>query len=130
MSLANANDTILVQRGGFVAAAASVNIGAALVRRWRVGLFGGTSIVLQRLQGPGIVFLHAAGDCVGFELGAGERMDAARRSLVWCDETVDYSVGWTGGVGTSLLGGAGTVLTVFTGPGRVVLQTMARWRQQ
>ena len=128
--LEHQDNAIVVQRGGFIAAAASVRIEAVFVQRWRVGLFGGESLVLQRLRGPGVAFMHAAGDCVAFELAAGERLDAERRSLVWCDETVDYGVGWTGGIGTALFGGTGPLLATFTGPGRVVLQTMARWRHK
>ena len=117
--------SVVVQRGGFLAAELSVKLGMALVKRLRVGLIGGgQNLILQRLTGPGKAFVHAAGDFTEFNLVAGEQLRADTRCMVWFDETVDYSVKWTGGVRKSLFGGEGLFLSSFTGPGRVTLQTM------
>ena len=120
-------EAIIAQRGGFLAAAPTVGIGIAASRA-RVSFFGGQNIVLQKLTGPGIVFLHAAGDFVEFDLGTDEEVSAELGSMVYYDATVDYTVRRAGGLGTALLGGEGIVLAHFVGPGRVTLQTMAHWR--
>ena len=82
--------------------------------RGEVG-FGGTV--------PGMVFLHAAGDFVEFNVQANEEVSAELGSMVYYDSTVDYTVRRAGGLGTALLGGEGIVLAHFVGPGRITLQT-------
>ena len=80
--------------------------------------------MLQKLTGPGTVFLHAAGDCVEFDLRSEEEVSAELGSMIYHDSTVDYTVKRAGGIGTVFLGGEGIVLAHFVGPGRVALQTM------
>ena len=122
-----AGQAIIAQRGGFLAAAPTVGIGIATARAG-VGILGGENIVLQKLTGPGTVFLHAAGDCVEFDLRSEEEVSAKLGSMIYHDSTVDYTVKRAGGIGTVFLGGEGIVLAHFVGPGRVALQTMAHWR--
>ena len=50
----------------------------ALVTRLRAGLLAGHQIVLQRVTGPGTVFVTAAGDFVSFTLAAGETFTTLR----------------------------------------------------
>ena len=118
---------IVAQRGAFIAAEPTVTIGIAAIKKLKVNLFGGENLILQRLRGPGIVFLHAAGDFVNFDLGDDEGMSAEVGAMVYYDETVDYDIRRAGGLGTTLLGGEGVFLAHYTGPGRVSLQTMAHW---
>ena len=89
-------------------------------------MLAGHTLVLQRLSGPGTVFVHAAGDFAGFTLGPGEVLRADTAALVWFDASVDYSAAGAGTVKRALLGGEGLFLSTFTGPGRVTLQTMGR----
>ena len=48
-----------VQKDGFVAAEATVQLDIALTRKLGAGFFGGEGFILQRLRGPGIAFIHA-----------------------------------------------------------------------
>ena len=121
---------IVAQRGAFIAAEPSIRIGVAAVTKLKVNIFGGENLILQRLIGPGIVFLHAAGDFVDFELGDDEGMSAEVGAMVYYDSSVDYDIRRSGGLGTTLLGGEGVFLAHYTGPGRVSLQTMAHWRKK
>ena len=116
--------SVLVQRDGFVAAEATVQLEIALTRRLGAGFFGGEGFILQRLRGPGLAFIHAGGDFVEFSLGAGEMLQVDTGSLVCFDETVDYNISLAGGIATSLFGGEGLFLATLTGPGQVVLQTL------
>ena len=115
---------LIVQRGGFLTATPSVELSIALVKRLRVNVLGGQNLILQRLTGPGVAFIHASGDFVEFDLAEGERLRADTGSMVCFEDSVDYSVQWAGGPRTSFLGGEGLFLSSFTGPGRVTLQTM------
>ena len=119
-------EEIVVRRRGFLAASPSVDLSVAMVTRLRAGVLAGHTLVLQRLSGPGTVFVHAAGDFAGFTLGPGEVLRADTAALVWFDASVDYSAAWAGTVKRALLGGEGLFLSTFTGPGRVTLQTMGR----
>ena len=119
-------EEIVVRRRGFLAASPSVDLSVAMVTRLRAGVLAGHTLVLQRLSGPGTVFVHAAGDFAGFTLGPGEVLRADTAALVWFDASVDYSAAWAGTVKRALLGGKGLFLSTFTGPGRVTLQTMGR----
>ena len=99
----DSSTALIVQRGGFLTATPSVELSIALVKRLRVNVLGGQNLVLQRLTGPGVAFIHASGDFVEFDLAEGERLRADTGSMV---------------------GGEGLFLSSFTGPGRVTLQTM------
>lgn len=119
-----AGQSVLVQRDGFVAAEATVQLDIALTKRLGAGFFGGEGFILQRLRGPGVAFIHAGGDFAEFDLASGETLHVDTGCLVCFDETVDYSIGLAGGIATSLFGGEGLFLATLTGPGKVTLQTM------
>ena len=103
-------DEMVVKRGGFLAASPSVTVSVALVTRLRAGLLAGHQIVLQRVTGPGTLFVTAAGDFVSFTLAAGETLRADTESLVWFDATVEYAAAWAGDVKRALLGGEGLLM--------------------
>lgn len=119
-----AGQTILVQRDGFILAEASVKLDIAFTKRIGSGLFGGEGFILQKLTGPGTAFIHAGGDFVEFELGAGEVLQVDTGCIVAFDESVNYDVQFAGGISTSIFGGEGLFLATLTGPGRAIIQTM------
>lgn len=119
-----AGQSVLVQRDGFLFAESSVQLGVALIRKLGAGLFGGEGFILQRLTGPGCVFVHAGGDQLQFELRAGEMLHVDTGCVVAFDESVTYDIQMAGGIKTALFGGEGLFLTTLTGPGRVIIQSM------
>ena len=116
--------TIFVQRDAFVVAQSSIQLNIALVKRLGAGFFGGEGFILERLTGPGIVFIHAGGDFVEFTLAAGESLQIDTGCIVAFDETVDYDIQLAGGIRTALFGGEGLFLATLTGPGRVLVQSL------
>ncbi len=116
--------TIMVQRDGFLFAQASVTLDIAMVRRLGAGLLGGEGFILQKLTGPGAVFVHAGGDHVDFTLAAGEVLQVQTGHLVAFEPTVNYDVQLVGSIRTAIFGGEGLFLTTLTGPGRVILQSL------
>jgi uncharacterized protein (TIGR00266 family) len=116
--------TIMVQRDGFLFAQASVAIDIAMVRRLGAGLLGGEGFILQKLTGPGAVFVHAGGDHVDYTLGPGETLQVQTGHLVAFEPTVNYDVQMVGSIRTAIFGGEGLFLTTLTGPGRVILQSL------
>jgi uncharacterized protein (TIGR00266 family) len=116
--------TILVQRDGFLFAQSSVTLDIAMVRRLGAGLLGGEGFILQKLTGPGAVFVHAGGDHVDYTLAPGEVLQVQTGHLVAFEPTVNYDVQLVGNIRTAIFGGEGLFLTTLTGPGRVILQSM------
>src|SRR4051812_37299169 len=119
-----AGQTMMVQRDGFLFAQSSVTLDIAMVRRLGAGLLGGEGFILQKLTGPGLVFVHAGGDHVDFTLGPGEVLQVQTGHLVAFEPTINYDVQLVGSIRTAIFGGEGLFLTTLTGPGRVILQSM------
>src|SRR5689334_18070046 len=119
-----AGRSILAQRDAFVFAQPSVQFNVALVKRLGAGFFGGEGFILEKFTGPGMVFIHAGGDFVEFDLAAGEVIQVDTGCIVAFDETVDYDIQFVGGIKTALFGGEGLFLATMTGPGHVVIQSM------
>jgi uncharacterized protein (TIGR00266 family) len=119
-----AGQSVLVQRDAFLFAQSSVRLDIALVRKLGAGLFGGEGFILERLTGPGSVFIHAGGDFVEFQLSAGETIQVDTGSIVAFDDSVDYDIQLVGSIKTAIFGGEGLFLATLTGPGRVVVQSM------
>lgn len=119
-----AGQTIMVQRDGFLFAQGSVTLDIAMVRKLGAGLLGGEGFILQRLTGPGAVFVHAGGDHVDFNLQPGETLQVQTGHLVAFEPSVNYDVQMVGSIRTAIFGGEGLFLTTLTGPGRVILQSM------
>jgi uncharacterized protein (TIGR00266 family) len=119
-----AGQVMMVQRDGFLFAQSTVTLDIAMVRRLGAGLLGGEGFILQKLTGPGLVFIHAGGDHVDFTLAPGETLQVQTGHLVAFEPTVNYDIQMVGSIRTAIFGGEGLFLTTLTGPGRVILQSM------
>jgi uncharacterized protein (TIGR00266 family) len=119
-----AGQTVIVQRDAFLFAQSTAQLNIELVRRLGAGFFGGEGFILERLTGPGQVFIHAGGDFVEFQLQAGEMLQIDTGCIVAFDEGVDYDIQLAGGIRTALFGGEGLFLATLRGPGRVIVQSM------
>jgi uncharacterized protein (TIGR00266 family) len=119
-----AGQSVFVQRDSFVVAQSTAQLNIAMVKRLGAGFFGGEGFILEKLTGPGTVFIHAGGDFLEFNLAAGESLQVDTGSIVAFDEGVDYDIQLAGGIRTALFGGEGLFLATLTGPGRVIVQSM------
>lgn len=116
--------SIMVQRDSFVCAQASVQLNIAFVKKLGSGFFGGEGFILEKLTGPGTVFIHGGGDFIEFTLTPGETLQVDTGCIVSFDEGVDYDIQFVGGIKTAIFGGEGLFLATLTGPGRVIIQSM------
>jgi len=116
--------SVLVQRDSFLFAQSTVQLNIALVKKLGAGFFGGEGFILERLTGPGTVFIHGGGDFVEFTLAAGEVLQVDTGCVVAFDEGVDYDIQMAGGIKTAIFGGEGLFLATLRGPGRVIVQSM------
>ncbi len=127
-----ANQSVMVQRDSFLVAESSTQLNIAFVKKLGAGFFGGEGFILEKLTGPGAVFIHAGGDFVEFNLAPGEVIQVETGCIVAFDEGVGYDIQFVGGIKTAIFGGEGLFLATLSGPGRVVIQsmTLAKMRRE
>ncbi|MEM7251657.1 MAG: AIM24 family protein [Pseudomonadota bacterium] len=124
LTLTNFNQRIICQKDSFLCAARGVSIGIHLQRRILTGLFGGEGFIMQKLEGDGLVFLHAGGTVVERTLGRGEVAQVDTGCLVAIESSVDMDVQMVGGIKSAIFGGEGLFFTTLRGPGRIWLQSL------
>ncbi len=65
---------LIVQKSGFLASEAGVNLSVFFQKRFGSGLFGGEGFIMQRLAGEGMVFLEFDGHVVEYDLQPGQQI--------------------------------------------------------
>ena len=116
--------TILAERNAFLCAIGNIDLSIAFTKRFGAGLFGGEGFILQKISGQGLVFLHAGGNTVEFDLAPGEQLRVDTGCIVSMADSVKYDIQFVGGFRNALFGGEGLFYAMLTGPGHVVLQTL------
>ena len=117
-------NTVLAERNAYLAAIGNVDLSVAFTKRFGAGLFGGEGFILQKISGQGLLFLHAGGNMLEFDLAPGEQLRVDTGCIVSFDEQVNYDIQFVGGFRNALFGGEGLFYATLTGPGHVVLQTL------
>jgi uncharacterized protein (TIGR00266 family) len=117
-------NTVLAERNAFLCGIGNIDLSIAFTKRFGAGLFGGEGFILQKLTGHGLVFLHAGGNVLEFDLAPGEQMKVDTGCIVSMAETVSYDIQFVGGFRNALFGGEGLFYAVLTGPGHITLQTL------
>ncbi len=79
---------------------------------------------MQRITGPGTVFLEIDGAAVEYDLRPGEMMKVDTGHVAIMDESVKMDIVTVRGFKNMLFGGEGLFLTTISGPGHVWLQSM------
>ena len=79
---------------------------------------------MQKLEGDGVVFVHAGGTLVERELASGEELHVDTGCLAALTQSVDYDVVRVGGVKSMIFGGEGVFFARLRGPGHVWLQSL------
>ena len=124
LTLSNYSGEIICQKDSFLCAARGVQIGIHFQKRILTGLFGGEGFIMQKLNGDGLVFLHAGGTIREVELAAGQSLHVDTGCLVGHTSTVDFDLQQVGGVKSMFFGGEGLFLANLRGPGHVWLQSL------
>lgn len=117
-------ETIIAQKRAFLCSDASVDIKMQFRKKLGAGFFGGEGFIMQKITGPGKVFLEIDGAVVKKELAAGEKMKVDNGYVAAMTENVKLDITTVKGVKNVLFGGEGLFLTTLEGPGTVWLQTM------
>ena len=88
------------------------------------GFFGGAGFILQRVTGPGTVFLDLSGEVITKRLAPGERLLVHAGHVGVHEPSVAFDIQMVPGFRNILFGGEGLFLASLTGPGEVHLQSM------
>ena len=115
---------VVVQKRGFLAAEAGVELSVFFQKKVGAGFVGGEGFVMQELSGRGTAFIEIDGSTVEYELQPGQQIIVSTGQLAMMEESCSIDIQTVKGVKNALLGGEGLFNTVITGPGRVTLQTM------
>lgn len=115
---------IIVQKSGFLAAEASVELSVFFRKKLGAGLFGGEGFIMQRLSGQGTAFVEFDGHVVEYQLQPGQQIIVDTGYLAAMDATCSMDIKTVPGLKNMVFGGEGVFNTLITGPGRVWLQTM------
>ncbi len=114
---------ILCQKDSFLCAAFGTRLDIAFNTKLGAGLFGGEGFILERLQGDGMVFLHAGGTVIERELH-GETLRVDTGCLVAFSPQIEYDIQRAGNLKSMIFGGEGLFLATLRGYGKVWLQSL------
>lgn len=120
----NAGESLICQKDAFMCAEDSVELEMHFRRKLGTGLFGGEGFILQKVTGPGVVFLEIPGEVRDFTLSAGEKMRVDPGHIAAFEPTVDYDIERVKGVRNVFFGGEGLFLATLKGPGKIWLQSL------
>ena len=116
--------SLICRKETFLCAEKSVTVELAWQQRIGAGFFGGAGFILQKVTGPGTVFLDLSGEVVTKTLGAGEKLLVHAGHVGVHEPTVSFDIQMLPGFSNVIFGGEGLFLATLTGPGEVHLQSM------
>ncbi|HPW55735.1 MAG TPA: TIGR00266 family protein [Thermoanaerobaculaceae bacterium] len=124
LRLADLGGRLICQKDSYLCAARGVSIGIHFQRKILTGLFGGEGFIMQKLEGDGLVFVHAGGTVVERVLGATDVLHVDTGCVVAFQDSVGFDVEQVGGIKSMLFGGEGVFFARLQGPGRIWLQSL------
>jgi len=119
-----AGQSLICQKDAFMAAQEGVQMEMHFRRKLGAGLFGGEGFILQKITGPGVVWLEISGDVRDYQLQAGEVMRVDPGHIALYEPSVAYDIETVKGAMNMLFSGEGLFLATLKGPGKVWLQSM------
>lgn len=111
----------IVQGGSFLACEAGINTDAKFTG-WK-GFASGEGIFMIKAQGSGRMFVSSFGGILKKELRAGERFIVDNGHIVAFPASLHYEITKAGSSVMNMVTTGEGLVTVFTGPGTIVLQT-------
>lgn len=118
------NQSIICQKSAFLAGESSLKLSMYFKKKIGTGLFGGEGFILQKITGPGVVFLEFDGYIEEYSLSPNETIKVDTGHIAMFDESVNFDIKMIKGIKNVLFGGEGLFLAELTGPGKVYLQSM------
>ncbi len=117
-------ETIIAQKRAFLCAESTVDIAMHFRKKLGAGFFGGEGFIMQKITGPGKVYLEIDGEVIKKELEAGEKLKVDNGYVAAMTSSVSLDITTVPGLKNIVFGGEGLFLTTVEGPGTVYLQSM------
>jgi uncharacterized protein (TIGR00266 family) len=114
----------MIHKHGFLCATAGVQLSIGFQKSLGAGLFGGNGFILQKLAGPCTAYVELGGECVTYDLAAGETLLVHPGHIGMFQDTVNFDITMMRGIKNALFGGDGLFIGRLTGPGKIWLQSM------
>lgn len=119
-----AGQSLICQKDTFLAAQESVTIEMHFRKRLGAGFFGGEGFILQKISGPGTVFLEIPGEVHERTLSSGEKILIDPGHIAFFEPNVKYDINTVKGLKNVLFAGEGLFLATLSGPGKIWLESM------
>ena len=116
--------SLICRNETFLCAEKSVELEIAFQQRLGAGFFAGEGFIMQKVTGPGTVFLDLSGEVVEKTLAPGEQLLVHAGHVGMQEPSVDIDIKMMRGFRNVLFGGEGLFLATLTGPGKIWLQSM------
>ncbi len=116
--------SLICRKETFLCAEKTVSLENAWQKSIGGGFFGGQGFILQKVTGPGTVWLDLSGEVVEKELAVGEKLFVHAGHVGVQSPSVDFDIQMVSGFRNIIFGGEGLFLATLTGPGHVWLQSM------
>ncbi|RFB79212.1 TIGR00266 family protein [Methylovirgula sp. 4M-Z18] len=119
-----ASQSLICRKETFLVAEKAISLELAWQKSIGAGFFGGSGFVLQKVTGPGMVWLDLSGELVERDLAPGERLLVHAGHVGVIEPSVGFDIQRVAGFKNILFGGEGLFLATLTGPGHIWLQSM------
>jgi uncharacterized protein (TIGR00266 family) len=119
-----AGQSLVCRKETFLCAEKSVTLDIFFQRKLGAGFFAGEGFILQKVSGPGTVFLDLSGEVVEKTLAPGEKLLVHAGHIGMQEPSIEVDIKMLRGFRNVLFGGEGLFLATLTGPGRIWLQSM------
>jgi uncharacterized protein (TIGR00266 family) len=117
-------ESLVCRKESFLCAETTVTLDVFFRQQFGGGLFGGEGFILQKVTGPGWVYLDLSGEIVEKTLQVGEVLKVHVGHVAVQDPGVEFGIQMIQGFRNVLFGGDGLFLATLRGPGRIILQSM------
>lgn len=121
--LAQLGGELICQKDAFLCAALGTKVDIAFSKRLGAGFFGGEGLILQRLRGDGLAFVHAGGTVIEKKLN-NETIRVDTGCITAFTAGIDYDIQRAGSLKSMFFGGEGLFLATLSGTGTVYLQSL------
>jgi uncharacterized protein (TIGR00266 family) len=119
-----AGESLICRKETFLCAEKSVTLELAFQQRLGAGFFGGEGFMLQKVTGPGTVWLDLSGEVIEKELTADDVLLVHVGHVGIQTPGIQFDIQMVRGFKNILFGGDGLFLAHLRGPGKVWLQSM------
>jgi uncharacterized protein (TIGR00266 family) len=120
----SSGQSLICQKDAFLCAEQGVSVEMHFRKQLGTGFFGGEGFILEKISGPGTVFLEIPGDVQERNLAAGEKILIDPGHIALFEPSVKYEINTVKGIKNMLFAGEGLFLATLTGPGRIWLETL------